>query len=428
MINCYVFFADPLMVGKVSSLAQRVESSLKTIKVIDIAQLSKITASKDIMITDYESYQKLDLNDIDESIFGKTLIIDDVETEEDGNVTYINKNYLLTTITEVISNYILENFKEKNYIPILLSTVTKSTSYPCHLYQKNGHNEFVVFHPQNTLVTEALIQKLKTTSFDFLYIEEDSHHEFLSIVSKRTINKDDDESENEINAVESLHQYIIDLGFDKKIIDLTKSLHENLEKKYSHKYMVKLFDRFRYMEGSFLYNHSYLTSVIALTVGKELSWMNFENREKIYLGCILHDLGHKFKENALRESLPKSELMKLSPEEQEDILQHPTRFSRHLAQIDNIHPDIIKIVECHHGIFEDESYPKQIYPSEINLVFALFALSHEFAQALYKVNFEQDQIAASLDQLYEKFDKGNYKKLISIFKTSMENIFLKMVA
>ena len=179
------------------------------------------------------------------------------------------------------------------------------------------------------------------------------------------------------------------------------------------------------MEGSFLYNHSYLTSVVALTAGAKFTWMTPDNKEKIYLGCMLHDLGYRNKDNALKESMKLSDIKKLPPEQRDDILNHPILFAKHLAQLDDVHQDVLKIVKDHHGVHNEESYPKPIYPAEINLIFALFIISHEFTLGLYAIAFNDQKIPTLLADICERFDKGNYRKIIPEFKMSIEETFLK---
>ena len=426
MINCYIFFPDPLMVGKISQLIERIHDEIKITKVIDIKQFEAENSndSKDIIITDNENYQTLELNGIYEGYFEKTLIIDDVENETTGSVSYINSSYLITSIGTVIDDFIKIRIPVNDFIPVSIQKFQNELPYPCEIFVKLSKKKHIKVLNNDHSFPEDVLEKLILKGVQFLYIKTKDINTFNNMAFKRNNRQKPDEVSTEIGAVESLHNYIKDLGFDPKIIEMTKSIQKNIESKFTHKFMKKLFNKFNDMEGSFLYNHSYLTSVIALTTGKKFTWMNMENREKLYLGCILHDLGYKHKENALRESLTKNEIDDLSSEEQTDILDHPTKFAKHLAQISNIHQDVIKIVRDHHGIHGKDSYPKPIYPAEVNLIFALFVLSHELSLGLYEISFNEEKIPALLEEICEKFNKGNYKKIIPEFRHAIDEIFL----
>lgn len=357
MIYCYVFFDDLNILGKVSELIASLYDDIKIIRILDAKQIKEPEHShKDLIITDYKSFQNLELNDLNENNFQQIFIIDEMKNETDGNITYININHLASEITTGLNDYI-QNKKLGVSTPLELDKV-------------------------NT----------------------------------------------EVNAVQALYEYITDLGFDRKVIELTKSLHKDIETKYSHKYMRALLNRFKQMEGSYLYNHSFLTSIIALSAGKNYTWMNYENKEKIYLGAILHDLGHQYKENSLRESMPLSEIEKLSLEDQDDIKKHPERFAKQLMSVDNIHIDVIKIVQYHHGVHGDDSYPKKLSQSEVNLVFALFILSHEMTVELYKINFNLDKIEHALNKISQKFNYGSFKKILPDFKSTIIETFITETA
>jgi hypothetical protein len=425
MINCYIFFPDPLMVGKISQLIERIHDEIKITKIIDIKQLEAENSSdpKDIIITDNENYQVLELNGIYEGYFEKTLIIDDVENNTEGSITYINRSYLITSIGTVVDDFIRLKYPENNFFPITIRKFRNEINYPCEIFVKVSEKKYIKVLNKDNDFPEEILEKLILKNVQFLHVKSEDINAFNNMSFKRNNNQNSDDVSSEIGAVESLHNYIKDLGFDPKIVDMTKNMQKSIENKFTHKFMKNLFSRFNDMEGSFLYNHSYLTSVIALTTGMKFTWMNMENREKIYLGSILHDLGYKHKENALRESLTKDQIDDLSSEEKSDILDHPTKFAKHLAQIGNIHQDVIKIVRDHHGVHGEASYPKPIYPAEVNLIFALFVLSHELSLGLYEISFNEDKIPALLEEVCERFNKGNYKKIIPEFRHAIDEVF-----
>ena len=186
--------------------------------------------------------------------------------------------------------------------------------------------------------------------------------------------------------------------------------------------MQNLFKTFKKTEGSFLYNHTYLTAIIALNACDYFDWMTPAIKEKIYLATILHDLGYQNTDNALRELLSKKEIQTLPFEQKNDIFEHTNNFSRHLAQVDKIDQDIIKIVRDHHGVYGEDAYPREIQSNDINLVFALFVLSHEFTLILFKTNFNLNQIESSLESLEKKFNNGKYKNILKEFKESILRI------
>lgn len=81
------------------------------------------------------------------------------------------------------------------------------------------------------------------------------------------------------------------------------------------------------------------------------------------------------------------------------------------------------MVTSHHGVHGEESYPQKTYGTEINLNFALFVLVHETAVFLIKNGINQKTVEESLSLLNEKFNNGQYRKLLPKFKEAMINSF-----
>ncbi len=425
MINIYVFFSEPLMIGKISELIKRIHDDIHLIKIIDAKQFHiDEEKQRHILITDYKNHQLLEINRINEESFDKIIIVDDVEPEEVDNLVYVNKKYIITNIGTIIDDYMKDFFKRQQYTPILIKNIAENINYPIEIFVKLSHIKFVKVLNSNSSFTGGNLQKLVLKNVTSLYVKSEEYHKIEPFLFRTSKTIGEDKVSVEISAVESLHNYVEDLGFDPKVIELTKTLHTNLEQKYNHKFMKKLFSRFKSMEGSFLYNHSYLTSIIALQTGKKFTWMTPENKEKIYMGCILHDLGYLKKENSLRENLTKKQIEELPIEDQKDVLDHPTKFAKHLAQLDNIHPDVIKIIKDHHAVLGEESYPRKISISEINLIFALFIVSHEFTIGLYKINFKEERIPDLIEEVFNKFNYGNYTKVLPEFRDAIQEIFV----
>ena len=421
MVNCYIFFNDALMVGKVSTLVKNVYENINIILVLDPKQILLDNSKyRHAIITDYESYQRLEMADINDQNFEKVLIIDNVDSETDGNIVYINQKYLITEVGSVIDDYIQSNFVDENFKGISITKFYPSLAYPHDLYDKRDDGRYnVVLHTGEKFTLDSL-QKLKMQKTESLFVFRDHFSETANfIVSNDKSQTAMDPVKAEITAVEAIHSYFIELGFSERILKLTKSLHESIREEYGHKYMRKLFDKFNSLEGTFLYNHSFLTSVIALTVAEKFSWMNQVNKEKLYLGSILHNLGYKNKEHAEFESLSMEEIKKLEPEASQDVLGHTVQFAMYLGQIDNIHQDIVRMVKYHHSVDYDNAFPQRIPPSEENLIFVLFILSQKLALEFYKINFHPDKISDAINHVCDRYQRDNYLKVIPEFKATM---------
>ncbi len=428
MTHIYLLFEDPLINSKILNISNKFQPDWEVESLLDIRQVpSEITCEDSMIITNEHIVSQEHLAPL-LTKYKYIVFIQENEPEIPKNkqIQYINSKFLLTGIGSFYEQITLDKHKSSTYVPVNFKKIKPNVIYPVDIFLKLSAEKYIKVVNKDNSFDDSLFEKLKKKEIQFVYVDK----KYLPTINKLLYAQTgkaalfkEEHIVEELNAVESLHRYINDLGVDEKIINLTKGLHGNLEQKYNQKFMKNLFKRFESMEGSFLYNHSYVTSVIALAVGKKFKWMTPENNEKIYLGCMLHDLGYKDKKHAMYEHLTKIEIDKKEKSVADDILNHPIVFAQKLAQLDNIHQDVIKIVRDHHGVHEQGSYPKVIYPAEINLIFALFILSHEFTIGLFKVNFNPTKIEQVINEIHERFDKGAYRKILKEFSETVREIF-----
>ena len=424
MIDVFIYFSDIIKIGKVDDLIKATNAELNIIKIADKRQIAKYRNETDaLLITDYENHQDLMGGVEDISFFNKIIVIDEVDQTNTDNILYLKTRSIETEIQSVLNDFLIQYYSDKEFASIPTKNIQEETFYGCDFYLKLSEKKHIKIlnakasFPEGTLQSYLLkgINHLHVRGCDFRKISEKSNIQVLQ--TRREF--------EEPNSIEALHTLILDIGFDEKVIQMTKVLHRDMEEKFSNRFMKKLFVRFKSLEGDYLYNHSFLTSVVALEVGRKFTWMTPESKEKIYLASVLHDLGHSKKENALKESSTLEKLNLLPSSDREDILNHPLKFANHLSQIESLHSDIIKMVKDHHGIHSENAYPRAISPNEINLIFALFVISHEFSVALYTADFDLNQINSILAELNQKFDKGNYKKILPEFNETILDVFFK---
>lgn len=433
MINCYLYFDDPIEMGRLIEVIREVSGDTKILKILSAMQFAKqdIKFDKHLLITNYKCHQQLESYYKTEFNFKKILILDDLKDLVEGDIVYANKRFSQEAITKIINELKKQIIKTYTFVPILLEKLNPQLKYPFDLFAKEEDETYTKVLAKDSSFSKEELKEYKEQGRDFVYLQNELYHDF-NIVTKnhiKEINSQrtnyDKETAAELNAIESFHDYIIQLGFDRNIVNLTKSLHKELEEKYKDKLIQKLLQRFLRLEGSFLYKHSILTATIALSCSKHFTWMTFENKEKIYMGSILHDLGFKYEDNAIFESYTKTRIEKeLNYDQRHDLLEHTIKFEMHLQKIDSIHPDVLRMIRDHHGVNEvDDAYPREVNPNDISLVFALFILSHEFSLRLDAISFEKKLIEKELESLCIRFTKGKYQKIIPMFMNVMKDIF-----
>lgn len=425
-MNCIIFINDPTLVAKLASLVTHIDPIINVHKFIDVKQIESAVCNKHILITDDDYFSQLKKNPEYVKSFEKLIIL----TERDDfnsttNIHFIEKKYIITRLGTLIDDFIHEKFKKVEYLPYPIELVPHQIKLPCDLYLKLTQNKFLKIFNIDDEFTVQDKEKYKKKSINNIFINKLEYEIFKDFIrSERKVYKNK-EVHNELNTIDTLFDYYNDLGFDDKSIEMTKKIHENIKDNYKNKFLKNLFLEFENNSQEYVVKHSLLTSIIAITLSKKFNWMNIENREKIYLGSVLHDMGYKDRDNAKYEHLKKSDVKQTDQATQADIFSHTTELATKLGQINTIHADVIKIVKDHHAVHGEESYPHTVYSSEVNLIFALFIVSHEFALELEKANFESTRIPILIETVANKFTTGNYRKIIPEFKESMTELLVE---
>jgi HD-GYP domain-containing protein (c-di-GMP phosphodiesterase class II) len=314
---------------------------------------------------------------------------------------------------------------EKEYLPLKFNVFNHLKILPCDVYIQLGSGKKIkIFNDQDEVDVEK-IRSYAQKGVTHFFI----HKEHLLNCGEQFFNKDYLKKQMKIspsemadNALENLYSSIEGIGIGKREISQVEELHEEMAQDFSSKEIHNILDDFSKMKGTFLYAHSFLTSLFCIQMGKKLQWGQKDNLKKLHLAAIFHDMGYEDPNNALLEDLPKSKLQGLPKEKREDILSHPERMVLNLEMSPELPSDTINIVKLHHTGTGEEGYPVKIFGTELSQLNCVFILCHQMVLSLYKVAFREDKMKMALDATCEKYGSGNFKQLHTPFKELMTEL------
>lgn len=427
-IEAILLFDDIKVLGRLGEIVNQISSNITIEKFFNPQQIQSFkfdqSTKKYLLITEGQFLNAIGEFDLSAEIFEKIFYIDKEEKITNLKAEFLNPKEMPSILDAKLNDIIISNSSSTGFVPVSVNKLTTGVSYPCEFFlEVNG--KYIKITSKNDVLDESTITKFINKKVDIFYIEKSEYENFLKVLpEKKTVFKKSTDTTNvAINALESLHNYTKELGIDPVIIEKAKALQNEIEKHATNKAMKGLFNKLKNLQGSFLYNHSYVCATIALTVGKKFSWFTYENQEKIYMGSMFHDLGYQDEKNAIHEHLSLEEIKNLPKRQQEDILNHTTKYAQVFSSMPSIHQDVINIMVRHHGVHSDNSYPKKIQQMEVTLIFALFAISHEFTILFFNCAFNKQKVPEILEILEQKFNKGNYKSILPEFKSSIIECF-----
>jgi HD-GYP domain-containing protein (c-di-GMP phosphodiesterase class II) len=310
------------------------------------------------------------------------------------------------------------NSLEKHYLPLKIDLFKKNLHAPCDIYiQLSGskvvkicNSKDAFFNPEKFIdFKKKGIKKLFITQSDFNAYGD---HFFSTKVLSGTQNIPNEYQTLDI--AESALNFCVELGINKEVVEL---IMDNMESVLADKKVVELrnfFQLYQSQKDSFLYFHSYLTSIFATLICNQMTWDSSIIRKNLYLAAILHDLEIK-NDNFLKlhSAIEDLENIKtLSAEDQKALLFHPHKMSERLSNIHEIPSDVLSIISKHHEGKGNKSYPLKIMAPSLPPINCLFNTAHEFAILLLKAEFNISELDEIFHKLRETYPAQNFKVMI----------------
>lgn len=385
----------------------------------DIVNNSNI--EKDIIIASFEQIDELsqiapNLRSVHALV---SFCLDADEQESTDAVLLLEAEHAVMAFMNYLHDYELTINDQEEMTPIQTSYL-KEFNYQASFYKKENDQFELLVNDEDDCT--QMIEKWKK-EFKFIYVIED---DFDQIVENLQLDFDLNSLDHlsPIDKKQALKEYVSQLGFDNESVEKTMAMQSELLEDYDASKVKLLIQKFDAQEGSFIYNHSFLTAVICQSVSEELEWVDKETIKRVILGCMLHDIGHKKEEIARIELMPKEERKKkLTPEQLKEYQSHVSRLTPILENIRELNVDTLSIIKDHHGQDGKESFPRQIGAQYLSLPLALFMLSHSFTLSLYKVFFKEEKIPAILAEMEEQYNSGTFTKITPIFIRKIREIY-----
>ncbi len=314
-----------------------------------------------------------------------------------------------------------------NYIAVAIEKIKCQKEFPCNLYIRLGEEKFVKFFNKTEDLSKEILEKFAKKKVEKVYIEKSSFYSFTKEIFVGSVTN---EKLNHFEAsyissyMDTIYDMAKSVGISESIISSVNETYENITDKAPDKVVKSLILQFKKLKGTFLFDHSYLLGIVSTAIGLKYSWMSHENREKIFLASVLHDLGHIDAKNASYDSFTKSEILKIDPLIKSDVLNHVDAIVNKLKENNNVSDDVISMIYYHHGALGGESYPKTSHATEMNLITAHFAISHALVIGLFKIEFSRELMPKLIDEIEQKYNKGNIRKIMPAFIAETKSILL----
>lgn len=330
-------------------------------------------------------------------------------------------------------NEVSYEYQEQSYKKIRLVYFLRFNKVLCDVYVKINEKKYVKILKKGDQYTRDEIQRYRDKDLIFFYIDSSDYEQFASGLSTTPFlisqdNLSEEDSEDAIaSTVEIVQDLVKDFGVNDQVINLVDysvfQITEQLSK--GEDKLAAMLGRFQ-KRKDFLYDSSYLVAYFSNNICQKMNWDSDETRKKLTYASMLHDVCVENVELAMAHELNLPGLKDFAPVEIEKYRRHPFLIHDLVKDNDKVPMNVPEIVIAHHENPEGTGFPKGLPPHRVSQLQAVFIVSRNFVNELYKIDFDPEKRDNALVNMAARFQKGNYKSaflgLISLFPKAKERL------
>jgi hypothetical protein len=312
---------------------------------------------------------------------------------------------------------------DSKWFPFTIKKIKLLGIVPCDVYIRLSGDKYLKVCNKGDLLDDRRLQKYIDKGMEYFYIDMEEYYENQDAFYPKDIANPEKFSSTDEHATkshEALHELISDFGITESVLKSTEQNIEDVAKGLEGTAVDGLLEKFKNSPDTFIYDHSYLTTIFVVALSQELDWGSEKITAKLCFASMFHDLGIEDPKMAFLEGNPKELLMKQKKPERDMILDHPKIITEKLSQISSVEGDVLNIIQNHHEGSSETGYPKGTSGINISQLTCAFILAHEFVLALYRVGFNLSKLDIILEKVSTKFSSGNFKALLEPFKTAVK--------
>lgn len=213
----------------------------------------------------------------------------------------------------------------------------------------------------------------------------------------------------------SLHN-LKELGINKDQIDsVNEILEETIQAVFVDK-SIELKIKELMKDYSYHISHSILLMYVASNILKKTTLPFQKTLKKISLAAFFHDL-------SLDNETAEWELQSLNPRLEPSsslkkrLLEHPHKSAELLKITDSdTFNEAKKIIEEHHELPNGKGYPRGLNAQQISALSALFILSHEITNCLFRNDYNKNILGQMIKNMEREYSQGNFKTFFEATK------------
>jgi HD-GYP domain-containing protein (c-di-GMP phosphodiesterase class II) len=317
-----------------------------------------------------------------------------------------------------------------DYVPVPVRYFLNLESVNCDVFIRIKKSpieyQFVKrIHHGDSFSKESIMAYVKQNLTHF-FIPKDSYKNFAIFLSNLLVAKIEAADNNLIEKIDLMGEAyvmatreILHLGFNSEIVQLSDLIIENMVKSFGKSpEMSSLLHKVINSKTGLLYQRSYMVSVVASEMMKNLRMENKKDSEKLAFAAFFHDIlltehEHLSKINSL-EDLEKA---KLSEKEWDLVFNH----ANDAALLIKGHPEspigADEIIRQHHGAANGKGFSNAI--ESLPDLSKIFIVAHHFVLELMKFKENGGEPRPITEDLFRRYPSSDMAPIIRSLETTL---------
>lgn len=316
--------------------------------------------------------------------------------------------------------------KVPGYVSVKANRFYNFDESPCDIFLCLTQEKILKITHAGDLIEESIIDKYINKGIKYFYIKEDKLDDLNNLFVARLEAKLQRSDGNILNKsavslilTDVIYEQAAEFGVSQgSIIQSQKSMKLAEELLANDKNLSDLFNSV--LRGkNYTSEHALLINLIATELAAQVNLATEKNLQKLSLAAVFHDIAlNKIKRLTKIHDLPNSNLDEIDAI---TIQEHPQAAVDMIKDIDTISPDVFDIILQHHEKADGSGFPKGLNGNYIKPLSALFIISHEYADFIYRNKYEEKKETNEVfcARLKSFYSEGNLKKIFHAFMTTI---------
>lgn len=348
----------------------------------------------------------------------------------------VSKKLKLIPVLNILNEFFNKNYpdllNQKNadeYIAIKITKLLSIPKLPCDAFLKLNEKKFIKCLNENDIHFHDVLIKYQAKSFQYVYLKSDDYYSSFDAIFENIIPPADEFSAVSKEQYYSNSQNVIfelmgEIGISENVLQVSEELVQDICKEYQKSEFAQLFEKFKYSKDRYIFDHSTMTSMFAISLCGRFEWKNEEIYRKLTMAALYHDFGFANPKLAIIEQ-DKEEINKLTKSFRREVLDHPEVMATKLSNLKGAPSEVIYMVQRHHEIHEDCGYKKMVSSAYLSVLECIFITAHEFTNQIYKIAFRPDKMHLAIERTLAILNNGNFKQVRAPFLEMVKKDYLE---